>query len=57
MRPELAEVKKDGAITPLLHISSWRADYLIKHRNKFTTYSKAGIGDISVETRSCDRHG
>jgi hypothetical protein len=34
--PSCAEVKNGGAIPPLLRMSSWRSDYLIKQRDNFT---------------------
>jgi hypothetical protein len=33
--PSIAEVKKNGAITPLSHTSSWRGADLIKQGNRF----------------------
>jgi hypothetical protein len=34
--PSNADVKLDGAITPLPHTSSWRVASLIKHRESLT---------------------
>jgi hypothetical protein len=34
--PSNAEVKKDGALPPLPHMSSWYSAYLFSHRDYFT---------------------
>jgi hypothetical protein len=36
-----AKVKNGGATPPLLHTSSWRGAFLIKHRDNFTCFLAA----------------
>jgi hypothetical protein len=36
--PSVSKVKKDGATSPLSHISTGHSAYLIEHCNSFTLY-------------------